>query len=217
MPLTIFCRVFAVSFLIGLAAGCSRPTDNPYARIQNAPLVKATLHTVTVASPDAAQAQRLDAAGYTHAPLPSNYPLSVEAEAAIWQVPVSFAATSAMFMAQAGQGPDVRLIVMPDVKPLVPVDAEVLTAFYGNVLGSAVPRWAGSSTLKNGARVQAWTFLVDDVLAARQRFLEAAIPVTFTPVRITTAYLGDHQTLAIQAPDGAVVQLVQGASQKLSE
>jgi hypothetical protein len=216
MPLTNFCRVFAVSLLIAFS-GCSRPTDNPYARIRNAPLVKATLHTVTVASPDAAQAERLDAAGYSHAPLPSNYPLSVEAEAAIWQVPISFAAASVIFMAQPGQGPNVRLIVMPDVKPLVSVDEEVLTAFYRNVLDTSVPKWAGSSTLKNGARVQAWTFLVDDVLAARQRFLEAAIPVTFTPVRITTAYLGDHQTLAIQAPDGAVVQLVQGAAPKFSE
>jgi hypothetical protein len=216
MSLTNFCRVFAFSLLITFT-GCSRPTDNPYARIQNAPLVKATLHTVTVASPDAAVAERLDAAGYEHAALPSNYPLSVEAEAAIWQVPISFAATSVIFMAQPGQGPNVRLIVMPDVKPPVSVDQEVLAAFYRNVLGTSVPRWAGSSTLKNGARVQAWTFIVDDVLAARQRFLEAAIPVTFTPVRITTAYLGDHQTLALQAPDGAVVQLVQGAAPKLSE
>src|SRR5688572_2848559 len=169
MPLTNLCRVFAVSLLITFT-GCSRPTDNPYARMQNAPLVKATLHTVTLASPDAAQAGRLEAAGYAHAPLPSNYPLSVEAEAAIWQVPISVAATSAMFMAQPRQGPDVRLIVMPDVKPLVSVDEAVLTAFYGNVLGTAVPQWPGSSTLKNGARVQAWTFLVDDLLATRQRF-----------------------------------------------
>ena len=215
MLLTNFCRVFGVLLLT--LTGCSRPTDNPYARIPKAPLVKATLHTVTVISPDAAQAGRLDAAGYTHAPLPSNYPLSAEAEAALWQVPISFAATSVMFMAQPGQGPNVRLIVMPEVKPLVSVDAEVLTAFYGNVLGTSVPQWAGSPTLKNGARVQAWTFLVDDVLAARQRFLEAAIPVTFTPVRITTAYLGDHSTLAIQAPDGVIVQLVQGAAPKPSE
>jgi hypothetical protein len=214
MRLTYLRHVFAVLSLT--LTGCYRPTDNPYARIRNAPLVKATLHTVTVASPDAAQAQRLDAAGYTYAPLP-NYPLSVEAEAAMLQVPVSSVSASVMFMAQPGQGPNVRLIVMPDVKPLVSVDEEVLTAFYDNVLSTVVPRWAGSSTLKNGARVQAWTFLVDDVLAARQRFLEAAIPVTFTPVRLTTAYLGDHQTLAIQAPDGAVIQLVQGATPKLSE
>lgn len=216
MPFTNLCRVFAVSLLAALA-GCSRSADNPYVRIQDAPLAKATLHTVTVASPDAAQAERLAAAGYTHTALPSNYPLSVEAEAALWQVPLSFAATSVIFMAQPGQGPDVRLIVMPEVKPLVSVDEDVLAAFYRNVLGTGVPRWPGSSTLQNGARVQAWTFRVDDVLAARKRFLEAAIPVTFTPVRITTAYLGDHSTLAIQAPDGVIVQLVQGAGSKLNE
>lgn len=216
MPFTILCRVFAVSLLVTLA-GCQRATENPYARIQNAPLVKATLRTVTVVSPDAAQAARFDAAGYARATLPSNYPLSAEAEAALWQVPDSMAASAVIFMAQPGQGPDVRLIVMPDVKPLGPVDEEILASFYGNVLGTRVPRWTGSSTLEYGARVQVWTFLVDDLLAARQRFLKAAIPVTFTPVRITTAYLGDHQTLAIQAPDGAIVQLVQGASRQLSE
>ena len=212
MPLTNFCRVFAGS-LVFMLAGCYRPTDNPYARIPNAPLVRAILKTVTVVSPDAALAERLSAAGYTHTPLPSNYPLSVEAEAALWQVPLSFAATSVMFLAQPGKGPDVRLIVMPDVAPAKAVDDKVLGAFYRNVLGVEPPKWAGSDTLEHGARVQAWTYFVDDVLAARQRFLEAAIPVTFTPVRITTAYLGDHQTLAIQAPDGAIVQLVQGASQ----
>ena len=216
MPLTNLRRVFAVSMLAALA-GCSGRTDNPYARIPDAPLVKATLHTVTVVSPDAAQAGRLEAAGYSHTPLPSNYPLSAEAEAALWQVPLSFAATSVIFMAQPGQGPNVRLIVMPEVKPLVAVDEEVLAAFYRNVLDAPVPRWPGSGTLNNGARVQAWTFAIDDVLAARGRFMAAGIPVTFAPVRITTAYLGDHSTIAIQAPDGAIVQLVQGAAPKLSE
>lgn len=215
MLITNLRGVFTVLLLA--LAGCSRPADNPYERIQGAPLVKATLHTVTVASPDATQAARLEAAGYAHAPLPSNYPLSAEAEAVMWQVPVPAAAAAAIFLAQPGKGPNVRLVVVPEVKPLAMVDGKVLAAFYRNVLGTSVPQWPGSGTLQNGARVQAWTFLVDDVVAARQRFLEAAIPVTFTPVRITTAYLGDHSTLAIQAPDGAVVQLVQGASPKLSE
>lgn len=216
MLLTNLLRVFAVSLSIVLA-GCSGPVDNPYARIQNPPLVKATLHTVTVVSPDAAQAGRFEAAGYSRAPLPSNYPLSAEAEAALWQVPLAVSATSAIFMAQPGQGPNVRLIVMPEVKPLGSVDGEVLAAFYRNVLDTEAPQWPGSSTLKNGARVQAWTFLVDDVPAARKRFMSSGIPVTFAPMRITTAYLGDHSTFAIQAPDGAIIQLVQGAGSKLSE
>jgi hypothetical protein len=216
MPLTNLCRVFAVSSLVSLA-GCSGSAVNPYARIPDAPLVKATLHTVTLVSPDAAQAERLAAAGYTRAPVPSNYPLSSEGEAALWQVPHRSAASAVLFMAQPGKGPNVRLIVMPEVKPGVAVDEEILAAFYDNVLGTPMPRWPGSSTLQNGARVQAWTFLVDDVLAARQRFVEAGIPVTFAPMRITTAYLGDHSTMSIQAPDGVIVQLVQGAGSKLSE
>jgi hypothetical protein len=30
--------------------------------------------------------------------------------------------------------------------------------------------------------------------------------VTFDPVAITTAYLGDHRTMGILAPDGAVIE-----------
>jgi hypothetical protein len=41
----------------------------------------------------------------------------------------------------------------------------------------------------------------------------AGIPVTFEPVAITTSYLGDHRTMAIQAPDNTVIELVQNAAQ----
>jgi hypothetical protein len=37
--------------------------------------------------------------------------------------------------------------------------------------------------------------------------------VVFDPVAITTGYLGDHKTMAIRAPDGAIVELVETASQ----
>jgi hypothetical protein len=37
--------------------------------------------------------------------------------------------------------------------------------------------------------------------------------VSFDPVDITTAYLGDHRTMAILAPDGAVIELVQNHAQ----
>ena len=35
------------------------------------------------------------------------------------------------------------------------------------------------------------------------------IPVVFDPVTITTAYLGNHKAMAIRAPDGTIVELVE--------
>ena len=61
--------------------------------------------------------------------------------------------------------------------------------------------------------MQAWTYFVNDVVAAKRRFREAGIAVTFDPVAITTAYLGDHRVMGIQAPDGTVIELVQNAAQ----
>jgi hypothetical protein len=62
-------------------------------------------------------------------------------------------------------------------------------------------------------RIQAWTFLVPDILAASKRLRENGIPVIYDPVGITTPYMGDHKTLAIRSPDGTVVQLVESAAQ----
>jgi hypothetical protein len=51
------------------------------------------------------------------------------------------------------------------------------------------------------------------VVAAAKRLRANGIAVIYDPVEITTAYLGDHRTLAIRAPDGTVVQLVQSTAQ----
>jgi hypothetical protein len=37
--------------------------------------------------------------------------------------------------------------------------------------------------------------------------------VIYDPVDIATAYLGDHKTMAIRAPDGTIIELVQIAAQ----
>jgi hypothetical protein len=58
-----------------------------------------------------------------------------------------------------------------------------------------------------------WTYLVPNVLAASKRLRESGIPVVYDPVKITTAYLGDHKTMAIRAPDGTIIELVETASQ----
>jgi len=102
---------------------------------------------------------------------------------------------------------------MPVVAPAVDVDPDVEAAFFRNVLGVEVPRLPGSVKLQEGTRVQVWTYFVNDVVAATRRFREAGIAVTFNPVAITTAYLGDHRLMGIQAPDGAVIELVQNVAQ----
>ncbi len=196
-----------------MLSGCSRPADNPYSKIQDPPLVHATLHTATIASPDAGLAKQLAAAGYIYSPMRSNYPASVRVEALLWKVPEDFAATPAILMAGSAQGPNLRVLTMPSVAPPVTVDADVETAFFRNVLGVEVPRLPERVNPAPGARVQVWTFFVDDVVAAKRRFREAGIAVIFEPVAITTAYLGDHRVMGIEAPDGSVIELVQNAAQ----
>jgi hypothetical protein len=217
MHTEILCRaVVALQFTVMLSA-CSRPADNPYSKIQDAPLVRASLHTVTVTSPEPALVDALQKQGFSLASLASNYPASVRVEALLWQVDESTAAIPYLLMAAGGTGPNVRVLLVPDVEPAAPpaapVDPAVEQAFFRNVLGSDVPRWPGGAALPEGARVQVWTYFVNDVVAARRRFREAGIAVTFDPVDITTAYLGDHRVMGIQAPDGTVIELVQNAAQ----
>jgi hypothetical protein len=212
MQLTKLGRVFAV-LLIGAALVDCSSADNPYERIQNPPLLRASLNSVVVVTADIALPERLVQAGYTRTVFPgTNYPASVPAEAALWKLPEESVSNSVLFMAPPGQGPNVRVIVMPEVPPVTPVDAELEAAFYRKVLGTELPQWPGSKQLRDGARIQAWTFLVDDLLTARKRLQEAGVPILHEPLAITTAYLGTHQTMAIQAPDGTPIELVQGAS-----
>ena len=76
-----------------------------------------------------------------------------------------------------------------------------------------VPGLAAGIEATEGVRVQVWTYLIPDILAANKRLRDNGIPVVFDPVGITTAYLGDHKTMAIRAPDGTIVELVETAAQ----
>ena len=213
-----FLRVVAPLVGAGLLAcgglmGCAPRVDNPYAAIKDAPLVKATPHTVTLATTDPALGDRLREDGYAPMPSVPNYPGSVRVQAALWKVPETVASAPVVLLAPAGRGLNVRLLATPPAAPGSAVEPALLEAFYRNVLGTAVPQWPGNSSLPAAARVQVWTFLIDDVLAARRRLREAGIPITFDAVGITTAYLGDHKLLGIVAPDGVIVELVQTTAQ----
>jgi hypothetical protein len=208
-----FRRALAPLAVAAMLAACSRPADNPYSKLQNPPLVRASLHTVTLVSDDPGFNDQLQKDGYTLVPLVSNYPASIPVEAMLWEVPEQVAARPAQFTAPAGRGPDVRLLVMPPPARHAPVDPAAEQAFYRNVLGTGVPHWPPAGKLSDNVRVQVWTYFIDDVVAARKRLREAEIPVVFSPVGITTAYLGDHRTMGIRAPDGTVIELVQSAAQ----
>ena len=205
-------RALASISLAAILLGCSPAAVNPFLKIQDPPLVNASLHTVTIVSPDAAPIESLQKEGFTLASFPSNYPASVPVEALLWKVPEAAAANPAVLMAAAGKSPNVRVLVTPAMAAVTAVDPDVEKAFFRNVLGSDVPRWPGSTPLPSGTRVQVWTYFVADVVAAKRRLRAAGIPLTFDPVAITTAYLGDHRTMGILAPDGAVVELVQNAA-----
>jgi hypothetical protein len=188
-----------------LLAACTRSADNPYSKIQHPPLVHASLHTVTLVSDDPGVVERLRKDGYTPVPAGPNYPASIAVEAALWNVPDPVAAQAALFMAPAGGGLDVRVLPMPPPAPAAPLDAATDEAFFKNVLGTGVPRWP----LAAHVGIQAWTYFVDDVVAASKRLRAAGIAVVFEPVATTTAYLGDHRTMGIRAPDGTVIELAQ--------
>jgi hypothetical protein len=200
----------ATAILTTLAA-CSH-ADNPYAKVQNPPLVQAQLHTVTLVSDNAGLAQQLQNDGYTPLPFTSNYPASIPVEALLWDVPEQAAGKPAEFKAP-GAGPNLRLLVMP-LPPAAPAaDSAVERDFFRNVLGGDVPLWPAGVQRAGNVRVQVWTYLVPNVLAAKKRMREALVPVVTDPVAITTSYLGDHKTMSIRAPDGAIVELVETAAQ----
>jgi len=210
-----FRRVFAtpgiaIAILTTFAA-CSH-ADNPFANLANPPLVQAQLHTVTLVSAGAELADQVQKAGYTPLPFESNYPASVPVEAVLWGVPEAVAGKAAEFKAP-GAGPAVRLLVMP-LPPAAPAaDPAVEKAFFRNVLGGDVPQWPAGIPHTDNTRVQVWTYIVPSVIAAKKRMREGLIPTVTEPVAITTSYFGDHKTMSIRAPDGAIVQLVEAAAQ----
>jgi hypothetical protein len=80
------------------------------------------------------------------------------------------------------------------------------------VLGSDVPELPQGIEAAEGLRVRVWTYRVPDVVETNKRLRANNIPVVFDPVDITTAYLGDHKAMAIRAPDGTIVELVETAA-----
>lgn len=200
-----------VALLLPLSA-CGT-ADNPYDKITDPPLVEARLHTITLVSDSAVSSARIREAGYTPVTLPANYRGAVEIEASIQGVPEAVAAAAQYFKSSRAGAPDVRLLVMPLAAGARSSDETIDETYFRNVLGTGVPPWPLPQPPSDALRVQAWTFVVPDVVEANKVLRANGIPVVQPPVGLTTSYLGDHRTLAIRAPDGTVVQLVQTTAQ----
>ena len=164
--------------------------------------------------PDSAEpAEELQVKGYEQVAFLSNYPVSIAVESALWSVPEPVVEKTDHWKAPAGIGVDVRLLRLPLAANGVAADPSVEKSFYRNVLGTDVPSWPAGVERTPKVRIQVWTFLIADVKAASKRLRENNIPVVYDPVAITTAYLGDHKTMAIRAPDGTIIELVETAAQ----
>jgi hypothetical protein len=205
-------RLLPALSVVVLALSCGT-ADNPYAKFKDPPLVQAKLHTVTLASATADLAGQVRREGLVAATLPPNYPQADSVEAQLWGVPEPVARKALHFMAPSPGRPNIRVLVLPIAAKGRTAADDVNEAFFRNVLGTDVPRWPLGSAQPAEVRIQAWTFLVPDILAASRRMRENGIPVIYDPVGITTPYMGDHKTLAIRSPDGTVVQLVESAAQ----
>jgi hypothetical protein len=205
-------RVLAV-LLLAAVASCSRTSTNPYAAIKDPPVVQARLHTVTLATDGVGVAEGLQAKGFTLLQFASNYPASDSVESSLWSVPEPVVASAAHFKAPDPAEANVRVLKMALAAGSRAADSAVEEAFFRNVLGSDVPRWPAGVERTDRVRVQVWTYLIPDVMAANKRLRESGIPVVYDPVAITTAYMGDHKTMAIRAPDGTIVELVETAAQ----
>jgi hypothetical protein len=210
---TSFLRRILAVFLLAALTSCSRIESNPYAAIKNPPVVQARLHTITLATDSAEAAEELQVKGYEQVAFLSNYPVSIAVESTLWSVPEPVVEKADHWRAPAGIGVNVRLLRLPLAANGVAADPAVEMSFYRNVLGSDVPPWPMGVERTAKVRVQVWTFLIPDVRAASKRLRENSIPVVFDPVAITTAYLGDHKTMAIRAPDGTIIELVETAAQ----
>ncbi len=201
-----------VAALVVMAGACGT-ADNPYSKLENAPLLQGRLYTVTLVSDTASVEQAVEQVGFTRASFQPNYPQADAVEASIWSVPEPVAAKATYFKASRQGVPDIRVLVMPLAAKGRKPDPAVDEAFFRNVLGSDVPAWPLPGSPAENVRIQVWGYLVPDILEARNKLRDSGIPVIFDPVAITTPYLGDHKTLAIRAPDGTVVQLVETAAQ----
>ncbi len=194
-------RSFAVLLCVFVFAACSR-SDDP-------PVLQATVRSVALSSASGDVGARLRDWGYQPVTFAANYPGTTRVHALLWQVPEEVVEKSLEFAAPARVPAHARVLVVESSAERPAASGSDLEKFYRGVLGIDVPRFPASAELSDGARVHAWTMAVPDILEARNRLREANVPVVFNPVALTSPVFGDHKMLAIRAPDGVIVELIE--------
>ncbi len=194
-------RSFAVLLCVFILAACAR-TEDP-------PVLEATLRSVTLSSASDNVAARLQEWGYQPVTFAANYPGTTRMHALLWEVPEAVVEKALEFSASTAVPAHVRVLVVDPAGERPASSGGDVAAFYRRVLGAAPPRFPASGALPEGVRVRAWTFAIPDVLEARRRLREENIPVTFNPVALKSPIFGDHKMLAIRAPDGTLIELIE--------
>jgi hypothetical protein len=194
-------RPFVVLLGVLVLAACSR-TEDP-------PILQATLRSVTLVSANDAIGAQLQAWGYQPVEFAANYPGTVRVHALMWEVPESAVEQALEFSAPASARSHARVLVVPFPAERPAASSGDVEKFYRGVLGIDVPRFPATAKLPDGVRVHAWTFAIPNVLEANRRLREKNIPVVFNPVGLTSPIFGDHSALAIRAPDGALIELIE--------
>lgn len=198
-------RKLLAGLVAATAVGCGRTQvgDVP-------PLLQGRLQVITLAGDAPGAVDRIRESGYEPVTLPPNYPQATAVEAAVFGVPETAAAGAQYFSSKAGAA-DLRLLSTPAAGGGGIGDSD--RSFFRQVLGTDVPAWPLKQAAADDLKIQVLTYVVADVLEANRRLRENGIAVVYDPVAITTAYQGDHRMLAIRAPGGTVVQLVQSTAQ----
>ena len=184
-----------------------RGSDNPYARIQNPPLVRGTLHTVTAG--DSRCRPRSEAREFEPTPsqvFPSNYPDTMDGRGrTVERARAGGLEPGNIHVSVATAGVSPRARGMPLAAAAIGGEARGEPLFR-NVLGSRSAAMAEAveehATVPACRRGPSWS---PTCVRPSKRLREAAYPVMLDPVAMTTAYLGDHRTMAIRAPDGALI------------
>jgi hypothetical protein len=204
-------RPVAAFFCVLALGACSR-ADNPFERLENPPVMQADLRGVTLVSAEPSFGEKLPDMGYEPLSFAANYPGTVRVHALMWQMPEPVVTAAREFRSPGAKPQNATLLVAPLPTPPPAADAALVKSFYRNVLGSEVPVFPPKGRLPADVRVQAWTFVVPKVLDASRKLREKNIAVVFNPVAMSSPMFGDHKVIAIRAPDGVLVELVELAA-----
>jgi hypothetical protein len=186
---------------VSALAACSR-TEDP-------PILQARLVSATLVSADPAIGTWARDAGYEQVTFAANYPGTVRMHAIMWGVQEAVVEQALEFSAPGKVPSHVRVLTAQLPADSSPIEGDVM-AFYGQVLGAdSLPGYPIVGKPPEAVRVLAWTYAIPDVLEANRRLREHNIPVVVNPVALTSPIFGDHKMLAIRAPDGDLIELIE--------